>query len=423
MNNIINFVALYLILYTVVKDLKKGCGLYVICIYLCPVFIVGTSRLSFDIVAFPVWFFAYIYLKQFKIPLNGKEKDLFWYFLVYCVLTAITSIAYGGKFSYATAYAIFRFIVTSSIIINVWRDDMIPVVDKVMAVIMLVEGICSALQMANIVSVQFFYDLYYKTSMAPLEGQLRIGYFNRAYGTTGSPIILGGISALAFVFYMDVYLKNDRRVKLSIPKLIICVICGVLALSKTAIIAIPVATLLIFGLNLKKIGAKTFLKALGMIFGTIVLVLLLANWLSNQGFAIKYYLAFLTDPFSALKTRYGKDSGNLSYAIATIRNNFLIGVGNAKINNSFVGDSVYIVLLYETGIVGLISYFFPFVESLIVNLRKKNTLAVVMFIIFLMISLGNSLQVSYYVIVCVAIIFYEDDVGVTNAVDCAVEYE
>ena len=411
MNNIINIVAVAFLLYAMIKDMKKGCLIYILLVYLCPVFIVGSSRLSFDIITFPLLFAVYLLNSKFKIIICNRLKELFLYLFVYCILTFLTGIVYKGDFSIITAYAIFRFIITVLIIMNVWAADIIKNFDKAMSIIMSVEFVCSITQMMNIVDVRIFYNLYYKESLAPLAGQLKMGYFNRAYGTTGSPIILGGMAALAFTFYLHAYLSHVQNVSFPLPKLIISVLCGLLALSKTAIISIPIATIVILVININKIGVRTFFKVIGFLGCIIIFVLGVSNWLSSQGFAVKYYLSFLSNPFSALNTRYGSGSGNLTYAINTIKDNPIIGVGNAKLNNSFVGDSVYIVLLYETGIVGFFVYFLSYIRAFIINIKKRNKLSIVLFIVFALISFGNALQVSYYIILYVAVIFYEASYG------------
>lgn len=404
MNNYINIVFLFAIIYFSFRDSPKAIWIYIVASYIAPVFIIAGARLSFDIVAFPFVFVGYIMKHHFVIRLNNAIKRFMGYFIVYNSLTLCTCIIFNSSFSVATSYAIFRFIFSILIIHNEWFGNTYIFIDKVLRVVLPIECLCAILQMTNILSVKVFYDLYYKESLVPLAGQLKMGYFNRAYGTTGSPIIIGGFAALCFTYYLYTYLQENFKIQHSLIKLVMSVMCGLLALSKSAILAMPVSTIFLLFFSERKISIKTIFNGLVLTCGVVVAIYYVVSWLRSGGYAITYYLSFIRNPLSALNTRYSSDSGNLSLAIDIIKNNFVIGVGNANINNSFVGDSVYIVILYETGIIGMFTYFYPYIMATIENIRSKKILGISLFLVLLLIALGNALQVSYYILMFVALI-------------------
>lgn len=369
-------------------------------------FVLGNIRFEFEIIGFLCLFMLWIYWNNGRIKLNNNL--MLSYFIIYCVLTIINMLVNGGNFSMITAYAIFRFTFTISILIDQMYsfDELCNFIDKILSFVIPVNLIFSIFQLFRILPVIFFYDMYYKTSLAPLALQLQRGYFDRAYGATGSPIILGGIASLAFAFYlnMDFFKKEIKNSKL---KMMFCASCGILALSKTAIISIPcifIVTLILCGLFF---GSKVITKSFKLLFSVAIICFALnyvITFLSEEGFAITYYMSFLQNPFKALDSRYSVN-GNLDTAIELIKSNFIFGVGNSH-PEVFVGDSAYVVLLYETGIIGFISYFSSYIKSLNSAIKHKNVAQVSMISAILLIAFGNALQVSSFIILFVTVIIY-----------------
>ena len=391
------------------KDYKKSVLIYVIGTFVAPVLRIDSLYLSFDVICFPLLLLLSIPNTKVKIRFStGDGVSFLPYLLVYLVMTMFGSVLYGGGISVATIYAILRFIIVLHIIQDVWQGELIQFLDKVLGWVLLLNIVCCIIQVTNLLPVEFFYNLYYKTSMKPLFNQLELGYFNRAYGTTGSPVILGGIAVLSYAFYIATYASSQFHTRVNILKLIGSALCGLLALSKTAIIAIPAVSILTFvmcALYYESSRVKSLLKVFGaVIIGTIVLFYVVL-WMNDNGFAISYYLQFLKDPLKSLTTRYDDEVGNLSKAIDVIRAHPIFGVGHATFDDTFVGDSVYIVLLYQTGICGLIAYFVPYVVSFVRSFKKKLLVSSAILFAFVLIAIGNASQLSYYLIPFVAIAF------------------
>ena len=108
------------------------------------------------------------------------------------------------------------------------------------------------------------------------------------------------MAALAFTFYLHAYLTHVQNVSFPLPKLIISVLCGLLALSKTAIISIPIATIVILVININKIGVRTFFKVIGFL-GCIII-----EEMINSKFATQ--LEINTDSILAWKAQFNENS-------------------------------------------------------------------------------------------------------------------
>ena len=410
MNNYINIAVLLILVVTLLKNIRSAIIVYTIVTYIAPVFIIGNIRFSFDIIAFPILFLGYIIYRNFHIRILNSERGLLYYFFAYCLVTLIDWIVYKGGISFASIYAILRFAITISIIQNEWQNSTTIFVDKVFSIVMPIELCCSVCQLSRILPVSLFYSLYYKTSLTPLAVQLELGYFNRAYGTMGTPVLLGGIAAFCFVYYFVLYLEGNSSVKFCIAKLLCSVLCGLLSISKTAIISIPILTIFILMFYRKQKRSKRILKAIGYLCLCMLILISGVYWLQSHHFAISYYLSFLTDPFAAFNTRYDSESGNLRAAIETIKNHIFFGVGNANFNNAFLGDSVYVVLLYQTGLVGFVTYFYPYMRGFVKNFKSKRLVGVALILEFLLIAFGNTIHVSYVSIPFVALMLNYDEV-------------
>ena len=129
-------------------------------------------------------------------------------------------------------------------------------------------------------------------------------------------------------------------------------------------------------------------------------------WLNARGIFINYYLRFLLKPFDALKTRYSPESGILSGTIEQIKQNFWLGLGFENTNSDvFVGDSLFVEIMYHTGFVGLILYLTPYFCAFVNLVRKNNFLGVSFIVAFMLCATAFPITVSPYFVVFIATVF------------------
>lgn len=395
-----------LLIYFGFKNLKTCVFIYVLSLFIAPVLNIQSLGLGFDIWAFPFIVLFYLIRKK-SITIKLNSHSLIPYFIIYSLIIIINSLIFDSEISIASLYATFRFIFTISLIFDVWENEILYYVDKVLGVVLLLNLLCAILQITKIVPVKIFYDLYYKASSTPLMSVLELGYFNRAYGTFSSPVILGGVSALAYGIYISAFINDQNKLKFVVPKMIACVICGIMALSKTAILSIPIITILNYAYFLffnKNIKRTNLIKNIAFIAIGFIGLLFVVVWMEKNGLFIEWYLKYLKNPFEALTTRYDKDSGILKETLKIVKKYFIFGVGDTLFKDVFVGDSTYIVLLYQSGIVGLIAYFFPYFASFLTSLAKRDLIKIMLTVVFLLISLGLNMHLSCWFIPFAAIL-------------------
>lgn len=361
MHYLIGVCLLILNIYFMVRNLQVGLFIYIVFSFLLPVIRLGSLDLTYDLFAFfPILIVLLIIRKVIYLK---KIYILIYLYLILLLFSSLISVLlYDTNFNFIAFLGSVRFllliIIYSQIINN--PDGFFM---KVIFTIISVNFFVSIVQLSLPQSVEIFYNLYYRDSLTPLKEVLYFGEFRRAYGTLGSPINLGTISLISFSYFYSKVLANtaNRLVKIGI---LLSVITGLLSLSKTFIIGLPI--IFIIGILFKPIIKPSnfskkdifvnYLKIIITGIISIIIFLILYRILKNAGLPIDYYLGFISDPLKAFETRYDSSQGLLTLTNEVIKENFLLGVGLTNIKGEFIGDSAYSVLLHDAGILGAILF-------------------------------------------------------------------
>jgi hypothetical protein len=418
LGNII-FVILFIILAEeLFRNIKTGIIIYLVFSLISPHLKVGNLQISFEIMSFFLVLGIYLLKKPSVFSIYQKylyRQHLMVYFFLFIIVSLLATSRFGSTIPWLSFMAIFRVICIIYILQYAMKGNQDKVLDKILSPVLIVNLIASIIQLTVPDSTKIFYDLYYKDSMVPLEATLELGYFNRAYGTFGTPVLLGVFSLLSFATYFG-FLIERKNCKHLYFKLISSIIIGLLALSKTAIIGIPIILLLSCILILcgiiKVKNKKIWIFPLVLIPSFMVTVQLL----ERQGTAISWYLAFLTKPSEALITRYDSTSGNLSDTYSTIANNWLLGVGGTSLFGDFMGDSMYIGILYSTGVLGFLVYFSTLFGSALKNLKLRNITALLSLIAICLSGLGVPIHLD---IISVSFLTYMFSISEAQKEDCS----
>lgn len=107
----------------------------------------------------------------------------------------------------------------------------------------------------------------------------------------------------------------------------------------------------------------------------MLILYLLILYMDRQGIPILQYINLIGDPMAALETRYDAKDGNMIPLIEAFQRNPIFGYGDSKLPGVFVGDTSFFVILYSTGLIGLILmvlFFFPLMYNSLINLKWKN---------------------------------------------------
>ena len=102
----------------------------------------------------------------------------------------------------------------------------------------------------------------------------------------------------------------------------------------------------------------------------------------------------------------------MSSAIKVSLNQILVGSGATSLNN-IVGDSLYVTIFMETGIIGLILYAVYYLSILLSALRKKDSHFILIILCWLLCGLGLSINTSFSLIIFMAMISFQG--GILNA--------
>ena len=365
-NTIIGLVMLLAFIYYTYKDFKQSVVLYFVFAFLSPVLMVGPSiRCSFDIIAFPILLFSYLCRSSQVKKCSYTGVLLFCYLITSGLIIAFNNILYGGDFPFISIYATIRFIVTVIIIHSVYNGCIVNLMDNVFTFVIPINAIMCILQMSGIIDAQLVSDLYRRSSQGALESYADIGILYRAVGTVGSPTVLGVISLFSYIHYFYHFLINAKTKISYVLGILFSVLIGLLALSKIAILGIPLASFMLVAFYYKNINyARLFLFQLVFFLFCYSLYIVM----DESGFTVSYYISYLENPFEAFYTRYGSgnvDSGSVGMTIDYIlKEHFFIGLGTKETVGLFYkGDSSYAILLYQSGIIGLITYICAFIYS------------------------------------------------------------
>ena len=338
-----------------------------------PIIVIGSYRISYEILSFPV--ICWVCITYFTI--NKKNIWLVLYFIYLVIVSILFAVINGSDLNYIGFYACFRFVIITSLLMSFVDKfpDKVVNPDRLLFIIIAINLLASVFQLFQPAWSSLFYDLYWKPGNEPLEYALEYG-FVRGYGTFGTPIVLGVFSLFVFTYFFVVK-KNFYGIFIS-------VVLGLLALSKTFILgSVIIVTLYLFlNCNIKDFNMRirkriifSFFKILLLILFIVLILYLLILYMDRQGIPILQYINLIGDPMAALETRYDAKDGNMIPLIEAFQKKPIFGYGDSKLPGVFVGDTSFFVILYSTGLIGLILmvlFFFPLMYNSLINLKWKN---------------------------------------------------
>ena len=344
------------------KHFRTGLLFYILASLTFPNIHILGKIITYEIFNFPFIFLFGIYWK--KVNLNNNNIILYAYLILLTSSSLISSIFRHIPVGWIAILGVLRFIILFTFMqkCKLTKDN----IRNLFASVILINLIVSIIQLTMPSTVDLFYNFYYKDSFPILQSVKKMGFFTRAFGTFGTPVKVGFFSLITISYFLQTY-KNKLTDFLII---LLALLLGLAALSKTFIIGFPII-LILFTISKFNIKRANIFKTTIIIFTFGVVIIYTINYLRNNGFYIDYYLKFIFDPMDAFNTRYGSgsDSGLLSTTFDVIKNNILTGVGTTQVENEFIGDSTYVKILHGTGIIGII-LFILFI-ALHVDYRKK----------------------------------------------------
>jgi len=389
---ICSFLVLYQASFIIRKNsFEKAIIFYLIFAMISPNLNLGGISISYEIIGFPFILVHYIMItKKIPIPIDTIGIPFTVYSALIIVISLISGVIFSNDIPIVGMFAFVRYTMIFQMErmgkLSCWVDS----ADKVLSVTLLANVILSIIQILVPRSVNLFVNLYAKASSAVLYNIQTMGYFNRAVGTFGSPTLLGPFALICFSFYFAVLFSKNRNINVYI-KLVSSLVLGALSLSKAFIIGIPIMTLLILFSVRKQFKLRNIVSFFLLILSVLLIVhfgyTFLIQKTAINSKVIEYYFGMVSDPIKALQTRY-LAQGNLQDSFAVIINNPIFGVRLSSVKGEFTGDSTYVQLLHNTGIIGLLVMIIFFIGVIKFYYRKRDEIAFVVIVAGLIAGIG-----------------------------------
>ncbi|MCL0041610.1 hypothetical protein M1N12_00850 [Peptococcaceae bacterium] len=343
------------------KNINKGLLLYLVLAFTFPHIHLGGYIISYEILAFvPV--FAIFLFKTKKFYFSTVHILMYLYLMLLLISTVISVNLYNTDILWIALLGTLRFVLILFMLTQLMKNYK----DALEKILLAVIGINLCLVSVQVIfpqSVTLFYNLYFKEALTALRVYLEMGFLPRATGSFGSPNNLSVISLLAFAYFYAQLLAANYK-KTVIFGCVAALTCGILSLTRTFVLGVPLVVIagLIFKMlfsikkwriviNTRKVFTFTTVMTLIAAIGYAIIQIAI-----EKGFGIIWYLQFLTKPLEAFVTRHDLQEGSLVAAKEVIYNNLLIGVGKTQPLGEFLGDSSYMVILHNTGILGAILF-------------------------------------------------------------------
>ena len=368
-----------------------------------PLFKVGYHAIPFQYFSFFPLIFAVFARRKVTVPKSMFKMPIPVYLILVTfilIVSLMSTVLTNARTSLAEPFLFGTFrgmilclvwlILVTILLTRLSRKEILSLISKIIT-FLAVANFTACIVQIFIGLPELFYLLYHSASLTPLETVLAMGRFPRAYGLFGSPVNLGAlvltVSALALI------LRKRGTYLLSL-------VIAIFSLSKTAILGLPIVTILWFSLKTlgfgetrKQFSTKRVLGIVFVSFAGVIVLLLLPNILRDRNMPVDYYFKYLRHPIQALESRYDPALGSgLSETIEVIKQYPLLGTGYTVIKEEFIGDSTYLVLLKTTGIIGLVTYILFMGFIMLFFFQRRS-----MFILLPLISLMSGVALPAWV--------------------------
>jgi len=345
---------------------RQGVAFYLLMALVAPHLQLGGTAVSYEILGFlPVGGVAF-YRNGFRAELKAEH----WLWIVYLILaiaaTLLSVMRFGASVRWIAILgwgrAFFLFVLICTLLNR-------KSIFRVLSAAVVINLVVAAAQLFVSGAIEVTHALYAKESQTVLSRYLERGVIPRAPGTLGSPVNLGSLSLLTFaVAYERILRVGYQRLTTFIA--LAAVMAGGLAISKTAILGIPL--ILVMGMVLRfgqkivsgfRIVPRRLARATTVAAAGGVGIWYLVRVLNEAGFGILYYLGFVLNPLKAFETRYGGDDAGLNKTIEVAMENWLTGVGFTSPYGEFIGDSTYVLAAHNSGVTSIFIILILYISS------------------------------------------------------------
>lgn len=208
---------------------------------------------------------------------------------------------------------------------------------------------------------------YSSESRSTIQAMEKTGMFLRSYGLNYSPVVLGFKSLLSFggALFHTLMPRNATTDRKAIAVMILSVVNGALSFSKTFILGFVISIMVywLYGLLPKlrysstvSINTKRVLVGCCLLIAFVVVGVSADKLQRATGLPFSYYFSkMIRSPLDAFASRYQYEllpqNAKLMYDV--IQAHPVFGVGMTSVVGEFVGDSQYLGVIHNGGIVAL----------------------------------------------------------------------
>jgi hypothetical protein len=213
------------------------------------------------------------------------------------------------------------------------------------------------------------------------------------------------IFALVGVAY---YLNHLSEKKSNIFIMVVFIIIGFTALSKTFILGLPLLLFVYFIYNTNRLLNAKWLFILTLAIAVVIIVVLNFDVIITKVYGYNrymgYYLRMLKSPFDAFSSRYSVNNGILSQNYDLIKKNLIVGVGPVSVQGEQILDSAPIVILHNGGILALVTVLWYYFKSIIISIKYKYT--TILYLLVVILASGFGLPIWVFHNASIGVIIY-----------------
>ncbi|HSA33023.1 MAG TPA: hypothetical protein P5077_04790 [bacterium] len=352
-------------LFEAFRDLKRSLLILLPGILFAPYMIFGSAYVRIELVMMPALLFILLLRRgNADIPLPRVIRPIILLWALTLCVTLVSSVT-GTAVSPAwfNAYAYLKPAIIILLFANAgFRKEDLPPFLRLFAATAIPLGLFAATQTFGLkAATDLTMSAYISPGRIVVERLVdELGFILRAVSVFEHPSYAASYFLIAFA--TSVYLLfelrgtagNDRRPLLPLLSLIMSFIGGVMTLSGTFVAGLAIILFLLF-LRLQwknKLLTLAVSGALGLVIIGYLMVLGEQEDYESIANNITYQVHRVVS-MELFETRYAKNTGYLARTIYEIRENPVIGYGWSRKQGVFIGDSMYVVILYQSGLIGL----------------------------------------------------------------------
>jgi len=345
------------------KNFTNGLLLYLVLSLVFPHVKFAEIVISYELLLFiPIFLIFLLLIRQNKIRISMIHFILFVFLAIDILATFVSINKYNTNILWISLIGQIRIILLIFIISQFAQDRLI----NNFFLIAISANLClSLIQVIYPGSINIFYNLYYKESLTPLSSMLELGRFSRATGSFGSPVHLGAFALIGSSYYLSKLLDGFAKPSM-VYGFIAAILCGVFSTTKTFYLGFPAVLLCSFFIKgligIRKVGRWKFSLSKGYCILFVAIFMLITVFVGfkiadEMGIPVYWYASYLSNPLESFSTRFDINAGNLRPTLKVVEENFLIGVGQTQPYGEFIGDSFYVVILHNSGLIGAFVWF------------------------------------------------------------------